>query len=376
LESNLTTGKKNTMGLFSSIAKSAAKAASTIGKAVKTVAKNVKRVASSVLSGIAGKDGVFAKAYSSIKSIGSMALGKVLPGYGDDVIQPLQAAASSSVQAGGTGFVSTVGRALDTATSKIGRGVSSITDWFSKGFSYVGGKIKDGASYVYDSTLEFFGVKEPQKIQDPGEWVVSNAEKKVKDLGKTTPGAGFVVRDEIYDPNFTGGVTNLIGKPTYPLSLAEQPLNVQYNAARKAGMDPNILGTAEKIGISPYAPGVDKIAQQGIVPSGLTVDTKDVIGQERMILDKGAPKTSKGKSFMDRILSGAMEYGPALLEGFVAGLGSDVQAPYIPSSASTPSTFQYQRAGVGGRGSSGGQFLTSAQQQFANQQQRNVEKLG
>lgn len=338
------------MGLFGNITKAISN--SQLGKVVGKAVKNIRRVATDIVTGIGGKGGIISKAYSKVQSIGSMALGMILPSADKATIESLQSVTSSSQKAGGVGFVSAFSGSLISARNKVAGTATGITNWFKEGFSYVSGKVSDAAGSMYDSTLEFLGLKDPTTVKDPGTFIADKAKKNVTSSISTSK-SGFSVSDGIYNKGNNLGVTDLVGKPSIPLSLQNQPLNLQFDSALKAGVDPSIVDTTRKMGISPF---VDEIP-------ALNAPGKMVV-----------PQTKSSSSFLDKIKDSVPDIAEGLL-GSLGGFGS-VDPAGFASRGTTPSLIGANRLGVGGQGSAGGDFLSNAQRAAISNQQSLLERLG
>lgn len=370
------------MGLFDSFAKAAGSVGNAISGVVKGIARNVSKVASSVAGAIAGGDGIIARAYGKVKSFGSMAVGMLFPSASGDTIRSLQSVTSSAMQAGSTDFVNTFGNSLISASSNVkSTGFAGITQKIKDGFSWVGGKIKDAATRIYEKTVEFLGGD--KKTSDPGAYVASQAKAAPTDaVGKLSQQSiniksntsGFMVDSGIYDSRNGLGISSLIGKPEVPLSLEQQPLNVQYDAAVRAGMSKSVVDTSRKLGISPFAGAkqANTILEKGLVGSGLM--GKDLPPPIEPIIRPSTVRSTP--SLMDKIMGVAQKYGPALLEGYGAGLEAYGETPYTPTRSASASMIGSNRMGIGGQGSAGGDFLTQAQRAFLNQQASKLEQIG
>lgn len=347
------------MGLFTNITKTVKSlSTSKLGKAVVDVARKVKKTAGAFISGIAGKDGLIAKAYGKIKSFGTLALDKVFPKANPSSIRALQSATASTQAAGGLGFVTAVSSTLGSAALKTPTSSSpfSITKWFSDGFSYIGGKVKDGASYVYDSTMNFFGTKDPTKIENQGDWILKDIE------GKRT-----------ISPQATT-VTALANNPEF-VKMANYSGTTSQELIKKQA---DYLESAKHLGTTvEQNPEFLKMANySGTTPQDISKKQTEFLKQKN---GTGLEALSKAndQSFLSKAFDLAKEYGPDLLQGFGSSLASmDAGAPYVPGRATQASQVNANRSGVGGRGAGGGDFLSSAQQEFFNKQRGQLERVG
>jgi hypothetical protein len=154
----------------------------------------------------------------------------------------------------------------------------------------------------------------------------------------------------VYDPTNGLGISNVVGKPTFPLSLENQPLNVQFDSAAKAGIPQPTIDMARKANISPFHPMATEAAEKGIVASGISNPMTSPQLPDIMHPTSG----SKGPSLLDNLLKAG--------QGFLGGAAGQGQYPAFQT-ADVPDPFGTRRFGVGGQGSSGGEFLTEAQRQ-------------
>lgn len=375
-------------GVVKGIGKAIGGIAKGIGKAVKGVAKGISKVAKGVWKGATKLIGAVGKVFGKLGPIGTIAASLIVPGVGGMLGSLWQTTAAKLVGTGMPQWVQAVGKGMQWAAGQaskasgfIKEGFSGITDKIKGGLEWLGGKVSDGANYLFRGAQDMLGVKNPASIGDVGQFVGEKAKgfaesvtKKAAEVSKATvksvdPGflnpskglnatdiartnrgfTGFVVDDAIYDPSNKLGIANVVGKPEFPLSLENQPLNVQFEAAAKAGVAKPTIEMARAANISPFHPMASEAAEKGIVASGIRNPMTDP--QLPNIIH---PRTAGGS-------------GPSLLDKLLKA-GSGLLGPSAPSlelpafqTAEFSDPFGTRRLGVGGEGSAGGQFLSDEQ---------------
>jgi hypothetical protein len=371
------------MGFFSGL-KKVFKGATKIFKGV---AKGIKKVGSGIWKGI--KKGIKAvgKVFGKLGPIGTLALSFVLPGVGSMLGAMWTTTATTLTGAAMPAWVQAVGNGMKWASSMASKAsgfvkeaFSGITNKIKGGLEWVGGKVSDGANALFKGAQDLLGVKNPASISDVGEFVgqkaksfadsvtkksaeLANAQVKsvspnfldpskgigATDLAKTKGSiTNFMVDDAIYDPANKLGISNVVGKPTFPLSLENQPLNVQFDAAAKAGIPKATIDMARAANISPFHPMAEKAATEGIVASGIRNPMTDP-----QLPDMMHPTSNvKSSSLLDRVLKAG--------SGLLSGVAQPIGLPAFQT-ADVPDPFGTRRFGVGGEGSAGGQFLSEAQ---------------
>lgn len=328
--------------------------------AVKTVAKTVKKVASGVVHGVKKVIGGASNLLGKLGPIGTIGMMMLMPGVGSMMAGMWQSAATYLSGTTMPGWLQAVGQGMNWAANaasgiqtSVGQAFRPITQKITQGLEYVGGNISDGANYLFKGAQEFAGVKDPASIGDVGEWVANKAKNMVG--APTTQAAQsanqFTVSNEIYDPSNKLGISNVVGKPEFPLSMQAQPMNVQFAEAAKQGIDPNVINTARSLNLSPFSTQANMANDYGIVASGIKAPT--VTPPPIMYPQAEA----QGPSLMDKIAKGA--------KAALGGMGdSTASTPYQPyTQARIPSPMSSSRGNVGGQGSAGGTFLTAAQKQ-------------
>jgi hypothetical protein len=357
------------MSIFGDVAKAFTN--SGFGQKVIKVAKDVKRVATNVTQAIAGEGGIVSQAYGKIKSFGSMVLDKVFPNASQEEVQALQAVTSSSAQAGGTEFVQNFSGALKSAQNlgPVKPGTRSITQQVQDSYDYLGGNIQDATKRIYKNTIETLGVK-----QKPNTNIAETIVKK----SKIDTGSGWLSKS-------IGGSITTQATAGVETAMANNPEFLKM-ANFSGGRTPELIAQQAKFLDSPGHLG-SSVAQnpEFMKMANFGGTTAEQISKDQTNFLKGKNGTGferlskkAGGSLLDAATNFVKDNAGNIASSLASGFETfgELSDPYVASSSKAPSLIGANRFGVGGKGSSGGDFLTQAQRAFQSQQASQLERIG
>lgn len=382
-----------------SVKKAVKKVTSGVGKVVKKVASGVKKLATGVAKGLDKvTGGRFSKIMGKLGPVGSIALSFLLPGVGSLLggLWSSAAGAAAAYTGIGQGFIQGVGAAMNLASKgvalvkgAVGSITGGITSKIQAGLEFVGGKVADGAEFLFKGAQEFLGVKDPSSIKDIGSWVADKAQS----LNPFSKAEQLPAQEGMFSSVETGaGVQNASMSPVSPEMFGNydqvtpmfnpQTGEAMGNAlaspatfgAETAATQPHMLSGIDKTmgqastgafstGTGSIAGGQSAIAGNTyMAPGGLTPGslTQPAAG----INFAGSATSNVAKdSFMNKIVNA----GGSLLQSALAPPQAGMPAqPYFAGGGDIGDNFASQRFGIGGQGSSGGDFL-SEQQRYQQQ---------
>lgn len=353
-----------------------------VGSVVKKVASGVKKVAGGIVKGIDKvTGGGFSKIMGKLGPIGTIGLGMLMPGIGSMLggLWSSAAGAASAYTGLGSSFVNIVGQGMTWAAQAAGTVTGGITSKIKSGLEWIGGKVTTGAENLFRGVQEFAGVKDPSSIKDVGSWVVNKAKEMNPFSPKQPTGTlnteGFMpdsgwsgLNDKQIAGQFgeAGGFTQT-GSGTLNLSgINEIPQGAvvgkkAYATDVAAGILPNDVLNQGGIDVTPRGTPYDPNAQ-----FRYDIEPGSVSGTYSSKLPTPAEIAARNKpSFLDA----ALKAGGSLLNTMASQptqqMGMMPQ-PYFAGSADIGDNFGSNRFGVGGQGSSGGDFL-SEQQRYQQQ---------
>lgn len=392
---------------FKAAKKFVKKAVSGVTGIVKKVAKRIKKVASSVWRGVKQVAGKVMGVFGKLGPIGTIALSFMLPGIGS-ALGAMWTSASTALAGGAWGTFGTAlgqgmqwaAKAVMTAKDFIGTGFSTITDKISGTLSQVGGTIMDGAKNMWTSAKEFMGFKgDPLKLgqmvgQSAQKGMVSSAIQANPELIKMANSSGISVTDlarkqAVSLQTGQNAFGSILGAEQKPFTIQDNPEFLKM-ASKKAGTD-----TAQQIAAKQQAflsrTGGNALQNN---PEFLRMAGGDVNKANELLLSQEADlgrrsaaftgtknaltadiqtpqdlAKSKKPSLMDKVLQGASNF-------FDEQPAAQAAVPFFAGTTPDAERFGANRAGVGGRGSAGGQFINPAILELIKQQNKRIEELG
>ncbi|MEE8598874.1 MAG: hypothetical protein V3S69_05095 [Dehalococcoidales bacterium] len=301
-------------------------------KPFKKIAKKIKKTAGKLTGSLMKLPGfkqlgqLYGKTFGKLGPLGMIAASFVMPGLGS-----LFSGAWGSALGGNYGaMIQAAAKGLQSVGTTLGGVGTSITEKISGAWNQIG-----GGNFTKGITDTF------QKASD---WVTGGKAPSEFNLG-VKPGS--ITGAQVAGPQSQFS----LGMDKFDTGAFTGVQDTSIDAMMKGTTTPQNLigqvGPSSAFNLPEVAPGA--IARTNVTASG-AVD----------VTTNAAMKASKGTSFAKKALKGAAS-------SLLAQGQAPIDTPFAGVAAGSLDAFGSQRAGAGGVGSTGGQFLTPQQQAFFQQ---------